>query len=79
MYPSVFKLFYSLEGEPVIGGIWNPHVEAARPFKVGIGFPIKPEVEGEGKAKVVLDKDAVMKGIERAGKGLIKRVELVRK
>lgn len=78
LYPSVFLLFYSADGGAVIGGIWNPSVEAPRPWKVGLGFPCKPVPSIEGKAKVELDKVILLRDVERLGKGLVKSVELVR-
>ncbi|GAA5861600.1 hypothetical protein JCM3774_002641 [Rhodotorula dairenensis] len=77
-YGSLFLLFHSEHGSPTIGGIWNPALEAPRPFKVGLGFPIKPVRDDKGgKAKVVLDKKAVFRGIERLGRGLVVKVEEV--
>lgn len=81
VYPSVFLLFHSEHGSPIVGGIWNPSVEAPRAFKVGLGFPTKPVRDPdakEGKAKVVLDKKAVFRDIERIGKGFVVRVEEVK-
>jgi U3 small nucleolar RNA-associated protein 22 len=61
----------------VIGGIWNPSQLGPRQFKTGLGVPLKP-VKGEGeKAKVEMDKRAIFKEIERFGKGLVTKVELV--
>ncbi|GAA6002549.1 hypothetical protein JCM10207_001176 [Rhodosporidiobolus poonsookiae] len=77
LYPSIFLLFYSADGGSVIGGIWNPAVEGAKSFKVGMGYPVTPADGSEGKAKVVLDKRAVLKEIERLGKGLVTKVEEV--
>ncbi|GAA5959104.1 hypothetical protein JCM10213_008290 [Rhodosporidiobolus nylandii] len=79
LYPSVFLLFYSADGAPVIGGIWNPSVEGAKAFKVGLGYPSAPAETGDGKAKVTLDKRAVLRDIERLGKGLVSRVEEVKR
>lgn len=43
-----------------------------------MGFPLQPVIgEGESKAKVQLDRRAVLKEIERLGKGLIVKVELL--
>lgn len=81
LYPSTFLLFFSPDGSPIIGGIWNPAAEGPRQWKVGLGFPAKPvNVTGEesgSKAKVVLDKDAVLGEVERLGAGLVKRIEVV--
>ncbi|GAA5958854.1 hypothetical protein JCM8115_000667 [Rhodotorula mucilaginosa] len=78
-YGSLFLLFHSEHGSPVIGGIWNPASEAPRAFKVGLGFPIKPISEDNGgKAKVILDKKAVFREIERLGKGVVVKVEEVK-
>ncbi|GAA5958223.1 hypothetical protein JCM21900_000151 [Sporobolomyces salmonicolor] len=77
LYPSIFLLFYSGDGASTIGGIWNPSVEGPRPFKVGMGFPVTPVRGEDGKAKVVLDKKAVLKDVERLGKGLVTRAEEV--
>ncbi|KAL8278934.1 hypothetical protein RQP46_008603 [Phenoliferia psychrophenolica] len=80
-YPSTFLLFHSTDGAPVIGGIWNPSAEAPRAWKIGLGFPCKPVVgedgKDDGKARVVLDKEAVMREIERLGTGLVVRTEMV--
>ncbi|BGO93928.1 U3 snoRNP protein [Rhodotorula toruloides] len=75
LYPSVFLLFHSEHGSPIIGGIWHPSVESPRAFSVGLSFAVKPVVAEEGKAKVVLDKKAVFREIERVGKGLVVKVE----
>ncbi|KAK4699493.1 U3 small nucleolar RNA-associated protein 22, partial [Phenoliferia sp. Uapishka_3] len=81
LYPSTFLLFHSPDGSPVIGGIWNPSAEAARAWKIGLGFLCKPAEEDAsveaGKARVVLDKAAVLREVERLGKGLVQRTELV--
>ncbi|KPV75399.1 uncharacterized protein RHOBADRAFT_53381 [Rhodotorula graminis WP1] len=83
LYPSTFVLFHSEHGSPVIGGIWHPSVEASRAFKVGLGFPARPVVDDaeakDGKAKVVLDKRAVFRDIERVGKGFVVKVEEVKR
>jgi len=84
LYPSTFVLFHSEHGSPVIGGIWHPSVEAPRAFKVGLGFPARPVVDGaegaqDGKAKVALDKKAVFREIERVGKGFVVKVEEVKR
>lgn len=82
LYPSTFLLFYSTDGGSVIGGIWNPTAEAIRPWSVGLGFPARPvtaQKNGEtGKAKVVLDKTAVLLEMERLGKGLVSRIEIIK-
>ncbi|GAA5919932.1 hypothetical protein JCM6882_000002 [Rhodosporidiobolus microsporus] len=80
LYPSIFLLFHSADGAPIIGGIWHPTVEGAKAFKVGLGYPVTPTEGGaDGKVKVVLDKKAVMKEIERLGKGLVAKVEEVKR
>ncbi|GAA6027314.1 hypothetical protein JCM8097_002585 [Rhodosporidiobolus ruineniae] len=79
LYPSIFLLFYSADGAPVIGGIWNPAVEGAKAFKVGLGYPITPvDATADGKPKVALDKRVVLKEIERLGKGFVVKVEEVK-
>ncbi|POY71794.1 hypothetical protein BMF94_5155 [Rhodotorula taiwanensis] len=79
-YGSVFLLFHSEHGAPTIGAIWNPAAEAPKAFKVGLGYPIKPVRDDDGgKAKVVLDKKAVYREIERLGKGLVSKVDEVRR
>lgn len=77
LFPSTFLLFHSPHGSSTIGGIWHPSIEGSRPFKVGLGFPVLPvEAEG-GKAKVVIDKKSVLQQVQRLGKGLVKKVEVV--
>lgn len=80
LYPSVFLLFHSATGASTIGGIWNPAHEGPKQFKTGQGVPLRPVVvNGAGaddKAKVELDKRAILKEIERFGKGLVTKVEL---
>lgn len=76
MFGSVFLIFYSPDGSPTLGAVWNSTAEAARPWKVGIEFPTKPLVEANGKAKVVLDKAAILREVERLGHGLVKKVTL---
>ncbi|GAA5820452.1 hypothetical protein JCM10212_006122 [Sporobolomyces blumeae] len=83
LYPSVFLLFHSAEGSATIGGIWNPSHLGPKPFKTGLGVPLRPvgsssSSDKEAKAKVELDRKAVLKEIERLGKGLVVKVELVR-
>jgi U3 small nucleolar RNA-associated protein 22 len=79
LYPSIFLLFHSADGAPLIGGIWNPSVEGSKAFRIGLGYPITP-LEGEdGKVKVALDKRAVLREIERLGKGLVLKVEEVQR
>jgi len=78
LYPSIFLLFHSAEGSSTIGGIWNPSQLGPRQFKTGMGFPLEPVAgEGDSKAKVQLDRRAVLKEIERLGKGLVLKVELL--
>ncbi|GAA5842510.1 hypothetical protein JCM11251_004894 [Rhodosporidiobolus azoricus] len=78
LYPSIFRLFYSADGGSVIGGIWNPYVEGPKAFKVGLGYPVAPiDGSADGKVKVALDKRAVLKEVERLGKGLVTKVEEV--
>ena len=78
-FPSTFLLFHSPEGHIVIGGIWNPSAEPERQWKIGLGFPCRPVEGTEEKAKVVLDKDEVMREIERLGTGLVVRTEILLK
>ncbi|BGP55361.1 hypothetical protein JCM8202_004701 [Rhodotorula sphaerocarpa] len=78
-YGELCLLFYSEHGSPVIGGIWHPSVEAPRPYKVGLGYPIQPVRGDDNKARVVLDKKAVYREIERLGKGLVVKVEEVKR
>ena len=67
----------------MIGGIWNPAVEAPRPWKVGLGFPCRPVAGIAGdvkdgtssKLKVELDKSVLLRDLERIGKGLILDIE----
>ncbi|GAA5910741.1 rRNA-processing protein UTP22 [Sporobolomyces salmoneus] len=78
LYPSIFRLFHSAHGSSTIGGIWNPSQLGSRQFKTGLGIPLRPvAVEGGEKAKVEMDKRAVLKEIERFGKGLVTKVELL--
>ncbi|BGP47983.1 U3 snoRNP protein [Rhodotorula kratochvilovae] len=82
LFPSIFLLFHSEHGSPVLGGIWHPSVEAPRALKVGLGYPTRPvvgEAEKDGKAKVVLDKKAVFRDIERLGKRFVVKVEEVKR
>lgn len=74
-YSSVCLIFYSPDGAPIIAGVWNPISETSRPWKVGLGFPCKPIIEANGKNKVIIDKDEILRDIERLGKGLVVRVE----
>lgn len=74
-FSSTCLLFHSPDGSPIIAGVWNPTCETARPWKVGIGFPVKPLVEENGKTKVIIDKEVILKEMERLGKGLVLKVE----
>lgn len=70
-------LFYCPDGGSVIGGVWNPSAESAKPFKGGLNVPVTPtSINGESKPKVVLDKQALLAQVERFGKGLVRRIEL---
>ncbi|GAA5928290.1 rRNA-processing protein UTP22 [Sporobolomyces koalae] len=81
VFPSIFLLFHSETGASTIGGIWNPTQLGPRQFKTGLGFPLTPVVEerdaAAAKAKVQLDRRAVLKEIERLGKGFVTKVELL--
>ncbi|GAA6010745.1 hypothetical protein JCM11491_002926 [Sporobolomyces phaffii] len=78
LYPSIFLLFESAHGSSTIGGIWNPAHLGAKQFKTGLGVPLRPVVtDGETKAKVEMDRRAILKEIERYGKGLVTKVELL--
>ncbi|GAA5876581.1 hypothetical protein JCM8547_002416 [Rhodosporidiobolus lusitaniae] len=79
LYPSIFLLFHSADGASLIGGIWNPSVEGPKAFKVGAGYPVTPVEGADGKVKVELDKRAVLREIERLGKGLVVKVEEVKR
>lgn len=77
----MFLLFTSSSGTPTIGGIWNPTAETSRPWTVGLGFPVRPVTAKQGetsKAKVQLDKTAILAEVEKLGKGLIRRIEVLR-
>ncbi|GAA5969887.1 hypothetical protein JCM3765_002928 [Sporobolomyces pararoseus] len=78
LYPSIFLLFHSANGSSVIGGIWNPSQLGPRQFKTGLGIPLRPITDGsKEKPKVEMDKRAILKEIERFGKGLVTKVELL--
>ncbi|SCV74315.1 BQ2448_6747 [Microbotryum intermedium] len=80
-FPAALKLFHS-PCESTIGGIWNPSTAAPKPFKVGLGVPLKPIVAKDGedtsKPKVVLDKANLLRQIERVGRGLLTNVEVLK-
>ncbi|SCZ98606.1 BZ3500_MvSof-1268-A1-R1_Chr3-1g05495 [Microbotryum saponariae] len=80
-FPGIFKLFHS-PSESAIGGIWNPSIVAPKTFKVGLGVPLKPLVIKDGsdtsKPKVELDKANMLRQIERLGRGLLTKVEMVK-
>lgn len=75
LYPGVFLLFHSPDGGSVVGGIWHPSVLGAKSWKVGMGWPVVPVEEG-GK-KVEIDVAAVLREVERLGKGLVVRTEVL--
>ncbi|GAA5980525.1 hypothetical protein JCM11641_006669 [Rhodosporidiobolus odoratus] len=76
LYPTLFLLFYSAEGSSTIGGIWKPSFEGAKAFKVGSEGPQVPVADAaEGMTRVVLDKRAVLREIQRLAAGLVVTVE----
>jgi hypothetical protein len=72
-------LFYNTESPTTIYGIFDPEVaNSSRDFRVNLGFnsiACDEEGEGEGKKKVKLNKESILKEIEILG-GTFVKVEM---
>ncbi|GAO48189.1 Nrap protein [Saitoella complicata NRRL Y-17804] len=76
-YGDSLLLFYDGLGGSVVGGLWNPLVLGAKPFKVNLGFSAEPisEVAKDKKAKFVINKAAILAEIQRVGGDMIGSIE----
>jgi U3 small nucleolar RNA-associated protein 22 len=78
LYTSSIVFFHSARG-PVIAGLWNPQIVAARPFKVNLAYATKAETDSddeEGK-QIMLDKVAILSEMARIGGDMVSRIEVV--
>lgn len=73
LFLDTMRLYYDPIGGIIIGGLFNPSLNKARPFRVGLGFNSKP-VDDKSK-DVILNQKAVLAEVERLGKGIIERIE----
>jgi len=76
IYADTFRLFYDVYGGDRFGGVWDPSLRQARPFRVLGGFSSipAPKDKQKGKDMVILNEGAVMSEIERLGAGLITEI-----
>lgn len=73
LFLDTMRLYYDPIGGIIIGGLFNPSLSKARPFRVGLGFNSKPT---DDKSKdVILNQKDVLAEVERLGKGIIERIE----
>ncbi|KAF8623754.1 hypothetical protein AX15_006197 [Amanita polypyramis BW_CC] len=77
IYTDTFRLFYDPYGGDQFGGVWDPSVRQARPFRVLGGFSSVPVQKNGNKTKdkskdmVVLNENGILSEIERLGAGLV--------
>ncbi|KAF8634052.1 hypothetical protein AX17_004316 [Amanita inopinata Kibby_2008] len=82
IYADTFRLFYDIYGGDQFGGVWDPSLKQARPFRVLGGFSSAPASKETDKRKdkdkgmVVLNEDAILSEIERLAGGLIKEITM---
>ncbi|EAU86967.1 pre-rRNA processing protein Utp22 [Coprinopsis cinerea okayama7 len=77
-YADTFRLFFDPYGGTQFGGVWDPTLKTARPFRVLGGFnsqPVPKESEKEkDKGLVTLNEGAVLAEVRRMGQGLVKDI-----
>ncbi|KZS89136.1 Nrap protein [Sistotremastrum niveocremeum HHB9708] len=76
VYGDTIQFFHDPYGGSIIGGIFNPALNVARPWKVLNGYSTRTADEGEERKKgkkgeIVLNVDGVLDEIVRMGEGLI--------
>ncbi|KAH9912225.1 Nrap protein [Fomitopsis serialis] len=79
VYKDTFVLFHDPLGGHRFGGVWDPALRAARPFRVLGGFSSvpatkKPREKEKERSLVVLNERAVLSEVERMGRGLVRRI-----
>jgi U3 small nucleolar RNA-associated protein 22 len=79
IYSNSVIFFHSTMAGSVIGGLWNPHAAAARPFKVNSAYATKivetMDKDVEAAGEVIIDKSAILAEIARLGGDMVSRVE----
>ena len=62
-----------------IGGLWNPQVKTARPFKVNVAYATKPVIDAHNELAeqndVEMDKSAILSEIARIGGDTVMKIE----
>jgi U3 small nucleolar RNA-associated protein 22 len=77
LYATSIVFFHDPSTRSVIAGIWNPQ-NACRPFKISMGFgmkPVKISNSKEGNQLVEIDKQAILADIARLGGDMITRID----